>query len=497
MRAKNTRMLFQSIGAMVFSMALGFVAIQSSIKNKNTGIRMPQSSVNDIYNLLAQIEKDIENPAVFNRDTAVAYIKKLTEGGYNLTTKDLYPDTAEERAQFAETRSDWMDRLFRIQLLLRDKMFEFHKADPLAENQITAFRNGNMYLSYAQDFVLMEWATTQDLTTHKNMFASEYPMTTKNPKFKQAQLRPGDVILVRGDSFISATIARSGDYVTNYSHVAMVVQDPKGNMSVAEALMEQNLKIYSLDQYLSLEKLSRAVILRPKDPKTAIAAALAGYKIIDDDLKAPVKKAFDMLMDPNQNDKIYCYEFVKLAYDTVNIKMPAFPMTFRKALAGNSFYKGMGSNVEIGAAPDDAFFQPEFDVVAVQRDASKLKSDWAFDIAASALFDFINERFEYKRSLTNEVIAKLVLFVKNDLNIKISGVPSGVPAEVIALIMQHKTITIKLQTELMKAMDVDPRPLAYKELEAKAHAWLTQNKDKYFVPCSPKAKSCGGMLGRN
>lgn len=498
MRAKNSRMLFQSIGAMVFSMALGFVAIQSSLKQPAaTGTRMPQSSVNEIYNLLAKIEKDIEDPKVFNRDTAIAYIKSLTEGSYELTTKDLYPDSAAERAQFAETRSDWVDRLFRIQLLLRDKMFEYHEKTPLTDNLIAAFRNANMYLTYAQDFVLMEWATTQDLRAHKDMFVAEFPITTKNPKFKNFKLAAGDVILVRGDSFISATIARSGDYLTNYSHVAMVIQDPNGKLSVAEALMEKNLVTYSIDEYLGLEKLSRAVVLRPKSPALGKAAALAGFKIIDDDLKAPVRKVFDMMMDPSKNDKIYCYELVKLAYETNKVKIPAFPMTFKKAMAGNSFYRGMGSNVEIGAAPDDAFFQPEFDVVMVHRDPTKIKSDWAFDVAASSLFEYINERYDYKKNLANETIAKIALFIKNDLNMKVPGVPSGVPAEVIALIMQHKNLAISLQADLMKAMNVDPRPLAYKELQAKAYTWLEKNKDKYFVPCAPKANSCRKMLGEN
>lgn len=481
MRAKKTRMLLQSVGAMVFSLALGFIAIQSSIKNQSVGKDMTKSSVNEIYYLLAKIEKDLEDPNVFNRETAITYIKNLTEGGYNLATQDLYPVTDAERARFAETRSDWMDRLFRIQLLLRSKMFELHAHKPLTNELIAAFRNGNLYLSYAQDFVLMEWATTQDLKTKQNMFDAEFPVTTKNPKFKKTTIEPGDIILVRGDSFISATIARSGDYVTNYSHVAMVIQDPSGKISVAEALLEKNLIMYSLDQYLSLEKLSRAVILRPKSPEAGKAAALVAYKIVDDDLKAPIRKVFDMMMNPTSEDKIYCFELVKLAYQSVKIEMPTFPMTFKKVSAGNSFYKGMGSNIVVGAAPDDAYFQPEFDVVAVQRDISKIKSDWAFDIAASAIIDYTNNRYQYKKSLLNTTLAKIALFVQDELKIKISGVPPGVPAESIALLMQHKAIMTALQADLMKAMNKDPRPLAYKELEAQAYAWLETNKDKYFI----------------
>ena len=493
------RSLFQSLCAFAVSMGFGVFAIQLSLTQANqkqnvSSNRMPQSSVNQIYEMLDQIAKDLDNPTVFNHETAIAYIKTLTESAYNLETKDIYPDTPAEQARFAETRKDWMTKLFNIQLKLRDKMLQFHAEKPLTEAQIGAFRNGNMYLSYAQDFVLMEWSLSQDLRTKSHMFAADFPANLRNPAIKNHQLLPGDIILVRGGSFVSATIARSGDYLSNFSHVAMVIQDPQGNISVAEALMEENLIVYPLDKYLSLEKLSRAAILRPQNQADAKAAALAAYKLIDDDRRSPVRKVFDMLMNPNSHDKIYCFELIKIAYEKATdgrIKLPTFPMGFKKALAGNSFYRGMGNTLEVGAAPDDAFFEPGFDVVSIERDVSQIKKDWAYDVALSSIFEFINEKYEYKRDLSAAVQAKIAYFLKNDLKLSMKKVPPGISADVIELIVNHKTTATAVQEYLMAQMAKNPRPLAYKELEAKAKSFLEANREKYFVPCNTRAK--GGM----
>ncbi len=490
--------IFQSACALVVALAFGFFAIHQSTKfqdqSKESVSRMPQSSVNQIYLMLEQVEKDLHNPQVFNRDNAIAYIKTLTESAYNLDTDDIYPDSPEEQKKFAGTRKDWMERLFRIQLLLREKMLDFQAEKPLAEAQVAAFRNGNMYLSYAQDFVLMEWSQSQDLTANQKMFASDFPITLKNPNHKRFQLNPGDVILVRGGSFISATIARTGDYLSNYSHVAMVIQDPQGNISVAEALMQEGIVVYDLDKYLSLERLSRATVLRPRNSADGKAAALAGFEIVDKDLKSPVKEKFDMLMDPNRKDKTYCFKLIKQAYQNGTkgkINLPTFPMTFRKALAGNSLFTGMGNTLQVGAAPDDAFFQPEFDVLMVQRDISKLKTDWAFDVAMSSIFEFIHEKYDYKSTLGSVAQAKIAYFLNNDLKIPMKQVPPGVSADVIRLVLDHKIVTTEIQTYLMKIMDANPKPMAYKELQEKAKAYLITNQEKFFVPCAPKTNSAG------
>lgn len=498
------RSLFQSICAFAVTMGFAVFAIQLNLtntkQNQNEGSkRMPQSSVNQIYDMLDQIAKDLDNPSIFNHETAIAYIKTLTEAAYNLETKDIYPDSPAEQAKFAETRKDWMTKLFNIQLKLRDKMLQFHSEKPLTEAQVAAFRNGNMYLSYAQDFVLMEWSLSQDLRTKTHIFAADFPANLKNPAIKNHQLMPGDIILVRGGSFVSATIARSGDYLSNFSHVAMVIQDPQGNISVAEALMEENLIVYPLDKYLSLEKLSRAAILRPHNAEDGKAAALAAYKLIDEDRKSPVRKVFDMLMNPNSHDKIYCFELVKIAYDKATqgrIKLPTFAMSFRKALAGNSFYRGMGNTLEIGAAPDDAFFEPGFDVVAIERDVSRIKNDWAWDVALSSLFEYINEKYEYKRDFSAALQAKIAYFLKNDLKLAMKKVPPGISADVIELIVEHKATATAIQEHLMAQMANSPRPVAYKELEVKAKAFLEANKTKFFVPCNTRSKGgfCRGWF---
>lgn len=439
--------------------------------------------MSQISTILDKIENDLQNPQIFSRESSVEYIRNLTEAAYNLSTNEIYPDTATEQDRFSQNRKIWMEKLFRIQLLLREKLFEFNAIASLGQAEVAAFRNGNMYLSYAQDFVLMEWSLTQNLKAHESLFAADFPVTLKNPACESFQLKPGDIILVRGGSFISATIARAGDYLSNFSHVAMVIEDPDGRLSVAEALLEEGLIVYSIEKYLSLEKLSRAAVIRPQDFGLGQSAARAGFKIVDDDFRSPVRKAFDLLMNPKSRDKTYCFKLIIMAYDEGSkskLQLPAFPMSFKKALAGNSFYTGLGNVLELGAAPDDAFFQPEFDVIMVHRDISQIKMDWAFDVAMSSLFEFINEKYSYKRKLKAFLLAKVAVFLKNRVGIQIKQIPGGVSANVIQLILEHKDIATQVQKHLMKRMAANPRPIAYKELEQEAHSFLDMNKEKFF-----------------
>ena len=199
-------------------------------------------------------------------------------------------------------------------------------------------------------------------------------------------------------------------------------------------------------------------------------------------------------MDPNRKDKTYCFKLIKMAYrdgTKGKIDLPAFPMTFRKALTGNSLFKGMGNTLAVGAAPDDAFFQPEFDVLMVQRDMSKIKQDWAFDVAMSSIFEFIHEKYDYKTTLGSMAQAKIAYFLNNDLKIPMKKVPPGVSADVIQLVLDHQSVTTELQTYLMKMMNSNQRPIAYKELEKKSKDYLEANKEKFFVPCTPDPNSGG------
>ena len=264
----------------------------------------------------------------------------------------------------------------------------------------------------------------------------------------------------------------------------MVIQDSQGNLLVAEALMEEGIIVYSLEKYLTLERLSRAAVLRPQSSADGKSAAIAGFHIVDQDLKAPVREKFDMLMNPNSKDKTYCFKLIKVAYrDGTNgkINLPTFPMSFRKALVGNSLFKGLGNNLEVGAAPDDVFFQPEFDVIMVHRDISQIKRDWAFDVAISSIFEFIYEKYEYKKSLGTAIKAKIAYLLKNKLKIPMKMIPAGVSTDVLQLLMEHKKAATEVQTYLMKAMEKNPRQMAYKELESKAKSHLENNKKRYFA----------------
>lgn len=196
--------------------------------------------------------------------------------------------------------------------------------------------------------------------------------TLVNPAYGpdgNVSVRSGDVLLVRGMASNSAAIARIGDVDSQFSHVGIVHVPKSGPVSVVEALIEVGGTIKPLREALS-DDLARAMLLRPKDPNLAEAAAALARAFIQRTLSGPLRPIpYDFSMELGHYEMLFCSKLVRLAFAGATdgrMQLPTFPTNLD--MHNRHFFNQIGVTAQQTFAPADIEMEPAFDVVAEWRD---------------------------------------------------------------------------------------------------------------------------------
>lgn len=461
--------------------------------------RRPQSYYQNILQSLDQIQEDISNPRRFHRGNAFDYIDSFLNTAYDLKQSDILPANDFEKTDFERRSKDLVELLFDIQLKLRKKMTEFSADSELSEREVSVFRRAFMYLRYAQDYAIEEWARKGDFEKQSEILKGTAPLVLLNPKFKNLKIQSGDIFLIRGTSFASASIARVGDIPTNMSHIAIVGHDEKGELYVMESLFEKGTTYYKLKDYLNLERLPRVMLLRFKHPSLGKRAGGIAYQIVHQAHKKGLPLPFDIGMDSANHERVYCAELAKISYERASegkLSIPQYMTSFQRAQDHGSFLKGMGIYVRKSFAPTDLDVDPRFEVVAEYRDLGLLAESRMYDVALSSLFKKMESGFDYKWSLQSARDAVLAVLLRQ-FGYKADVIPKDVPILTMQTMIQQKEIVERIMTHLKKVTQAHQiqhgRGLAYIEMEKIVDEYLEENKSVLFISKKSKAKSAPQM----
>lgn len=464
-------------GVVVFAIFFVVSVVSTYRAIVSTGERLP-SSYEDVRRTVLQFEKDLDDPRVFNEKTASAYIHQFADQAYGLNGADYTPSNEQEIRQFLKHADLTVETLFALRLQLSRKLQQFEERNQWTPSEkadlISAIRRAHLYLRYAEDFVVNWRHRLQPLKLSSRFFAGEGPLTLRNPQFlgrnEEVRLKAGDILLVRGDSFVSGTISRIGDVVTNMSHLAMVAEAEDGTLKVVEALMEKGLVQYDVDRFLSFEALPRAAVYRYQDSDLARSAAKELWAVYQDSVRYPEKYQFDIQMDPNDHSKIYCAEAVKIAWEMASggkIDLPRYQTTFHEAIE-TDFAKGIQMRVARSFAPSDIEMDTRFTLVVEHRDLTLLENSRRYDVVLSRLFEKFKTGFTYKPDLAAGAQGLFAIFARN-LGFMESRVPVDATVGTLTTLIRHKRLVTALMEDLEAAeKNVSlqrSRPLSYRELE--------------------------------
>lgn len=445
-------------------------------------VQREPAAYGEVVQELQQLFTQVRDPRVFRADTATAIIHQFADRAYALNADQYLPIAEADRADFLQRADQLVKDLFETRLLLRERQRAFEAQWSTAERDaaIDAFRRAHLYLRYAEDHAIELLNTERKWAPNPAYFSGEFPRTL-TPTHTSPDFKPGDVFLVRGGSFVSATIARSGDVVTNMSHLAMIGVNEAGELRVVESLLEKGLVEYSLQDYLKFEPLPRVAIYRFRDQAVAEQAAREVWSLFRESEVRPIP--FDVGMNVHDHSKVYCAEAVAIAYKRAgerlrrSVQIPSAMTSFRGARA-TVFFQEVGMNIERSFAPADLDVDTRFDLVGEHRDLSLLAKSRRFDVVLSILFDRFKQGYTYRPDPTANLEGTFGFFARK-LGFFKDKIAQDLPLRAVVAFARHRNLVDHLVEQLRIAEEAQQarlgRPLAYRELEVLLDEYCRQS----------------------
>ncbi|MBY0413991.1 MAG: hypothetical protein K2Q18_07490, partial [Bdellovibrionales bacterium] len=257
-------------------MRLLFIAIISSLivsscSHQETTSRTPQS-LNDLFQNISSIEREITDPQIFNERNCSQYLSELEENINNLPSDFFYPKTSEEKIIMAQEGLDKYRELIQLRVSLQKTFSSF--TNPSNECVIMQ-RRSLRYLRYITDSIIDYLMPDQKIASSELLFSGLGTQTIVEPSANSDIVnnrfipRTGDVILMRGQTFVSSMIARNADEETGFAHLAIVVEDSIGKKYLMEALIETGVIITPFEEWMEKGREARLVAYRYKDSEVS------------------------------------------------------------------------------------------------------------------------------------------------------------------------------------------------------------------------------------
>lgn len=284
--------------------------------------------------------------------------------------------------------------IFHAKLELRAALARLEAAGPVPPGCVTALRHTMRAALFMSEYLAEHFIPD---AREARVFAGDEAALLLNPKFGAAlELRSGDVLLSRGDAFVSGAIARLGDVDGNFSHVALVYVDPQTKEAyTVEAHIEIGAVVAPLEKYLTDGK-SRAQAFR--HPDRALAAEAA--RIMQDRVsrasarRRNVPYDFAMVMDGvGAGAELFCSEVASLGYLLASggrVRLPRYRT--RLAMKNDAFLEAIGIRAEESFAPSDLEVETRFALVAEWRNLGKTQRSRMTDAVITHIYALMDEQ---------------------------------------------------------------------------------------------------------
>ena len=413
--------------------------------------RNPASS-NDLITGSRQILSDLENPDIFNSKTCPDYIFKVTDFLYHAPADYMVPKTSEEIDELKKTGSEILDTVFKIRLKLSEKTKEFTAQKNIDALCLSRIRNGLQYARFTEEY-LMEWLYANNVYTYKeqNILAKSYPSTLTNPKYADFNIESGDVMLIRGKSYVSAMIARISDDEGNFSHLAMVGEDKNGKKYVIEALIQYGVVITPLEKWVQSPD-ARVALYRTGDKTLSKKAARFLYDHVAGLKKSGKTIRYDFAMNDSDYSSLFCSEVAKFAYDKASegkFILPYYRSLMTK-FKDHAYPKSMGVNQTTLFSPHDIEVDPRFDFIAEYRHRPLLRQVRMQDAVLQSVYNWMEQKgysFHWApQHITKSYIAKLA----RQFGLAKDTLPTYMPIATINTTVQFEGVAKNLENNIYR-----------------------------------------------
>ncbi|MGZ3730808.1 MAG: YiiX/YebB-like N1pC/P60 family cysteine hydrolase [Bdellovibrionota bacterium] len=359
---------------------------------------------------------------------------------------------AADKSMMKEQSGGWIRSLFEARIHLHSRISDLVQGshDPCLR-EIRSFlvqaRMSEELLTDSMEYFHL--APDQMDNAHERAFAGVFPSTLVNEEFGPLTFIPGDILLDRGDDFVSAQIARISDVENLFSHTAVIGEDKRGHLFVVETNEKDIVAAVPMKQYWKENPDVRMAIYRPRD---AAAGHRAARFIYDYVAARPGQILYDYHMNDADPSEMFCSEVVQFAYrggthGAIVVPMYKSDLSRFDVMGKDNFIKRMGVPYEEVYMPHDIEVDPRFDLVADYRYSPILSQRRLDDAVASSLYDWmLNKGYVFPPELSDFAIsdvAKLKAGIFGD-----KDVTKNMPTATIRAGLEFRRVFNLLQANL-------------------------------------------------
>lgn len=292
------------------------------------------------------------------------------------------------------------------------------------------------------------------------IFSKGHPWTmSSDENFDwQRDLKTGDVLLWRGTSSISASIARLGDSENNFSHLSIVHIDPKTKRRYnIEALIETGMIMQDFTEEPLHPGSGKVVVFRHKDSEVAKRAAEHAYKIAVSTIGTDKHLEYDFGFDLVDHKKVFCSEVVHMAFKKASkgkVMLPQFLTKFD--MKNRKFLNDLGTNAFTGFQPGDIELEPSFDMIAEWRNFHYTRSNQLKDIIFTGIYNWMDEyNYNFKWTFKGNVLGGFVYGLRRTPilgGLVEEKVPMNMPKKTLKSVLTMQKVAGKLYKKMAKKL---------------------------------------------
>lgn len=301
---------------------------------------------------------------------------------------------------------------------------------------------------------------------------ANWPATLWNPNVATTgtnfrfpdDLRSGDVLLSRGNTFTSAVISRIGAIDSQFSHIAIVYKADgsvqgkdflgneieQGKHYVIEAELNGGLRIVPISFYVSDGK-TRAVLFRYRQLDTNCSqtseaiAKFAGELMAKRATGPHVDYNFSMAIptdNPGGEPELFCSQVVSTAYERAfrdlgcgQAVAPQYRRSSRLSVPivytpfdpqSNVLLRTLGIMVNETFAPADIEIDPRFELIGEWRNFVSLPQARHYDVTLTQIFEWMEKaKYQFASTAALHAVAQFGQFAASEANQMPANTPAG------------------------------------------------------------------------
>lgn len=319
---------------------------------------------------------------------------------------------------------------------------------------------GSACLANARQALVVLRSAEDDLVLIRAKTETERALQGVSPQLLTASgskvlLRSGDVLLSRGNAFVSGAIARISREESQFSHLTQVFIDaPVGTEISAEAAYSDP-RVYTIEAHIEVGSFTRpfknyvddgnARVVQYRSDQSASQAHAAARFIFEkvrayqlNSMAAAGRTTvsvndnppYDFKMNLDDESEIFCAEVISMAYRSIGVHVPRYPSVMKK----NDVTQRLGITAQTTFAPADIEVDPHFTLVAEWRDLKKLAATKTKDVVFASIYNWMSKLdYAYHPSSADEAKAAFTWSVRQTDAALLDRLPKNMSTTTIAM----------------------------------------------------------------